>query len=124
MGRNFDHSAELNSSPGLMRRGFAAKATPDGHTLLIASATILAVNSVLGKVTYDPAKDFSPITLLGSQPHLMVVHPTVPANSVQEFVALAKSKPSQLNLASGGTGAGQRQWVSRHTREMNEQALK
>ncbi len=82
----------------------AAKATPDGHTLLIASATILAVNSVLGKVTYDPAKDFSPITLLGSQPHLMVVHPTVPANSVQEFVALAKSKPSQLNLASGGTG--------------------
>ncbi|MCE9642326.1 MAG: tripartite tricarboxylate transporter substrate binding protein [Betaproteobacteria bacterium] len=82
----------------------AAKATPDGHTLLIASATILAVNSVLGKVTYDPAKDFAPITLLGSQPHLMVVHPTVPANSVQEFVALAKSKPSQLNLASGGTG--------------------
>ena len=82
----------------------AAKATPDGHTLLIASATILAVNSVLGKVTYDPAKDFAPITLIGSQPHLMVVHPAVSANSVQEFVALAKSKPSQLNLASGGTG--------------------
>ena len=82
----------------------AAKATPDGHTLLIASATILAVNPVLGKVTYDPAKDFAPITLLGSQPHLMVVHPAVPAASVQEFVALAKSKPSQLNLASGGTG--------------------
>lgn len=82
----------------------AAKATPDGHTLLIASATILAVNPVLGKVTYDPARDFAPITLLGSQPHLMVVHPAVPANSVQEFVALAKSKPSQLNLASGGTG--------------------
>jgi tripartite-type tricarboxylate transporter receptor subunit TctC len=82
----------------------AARATPDGYTLLIASATILAVNPVLGKVTYDPGKDFVPITLLGSQPHLMVVHPSVPANSVQEFVALAKSRPAQLNLASGGTG--------------------
>jgi tripartite-type tricarboxylate transporter receptor subunit TctC len=82
----------------------AARATPDGYTLLIASATILAVNPVLGKVTYDPGKDFVPITLLGSQPHLMVVHPSVPANSVQEFVALARSRPAQLNLASGGTG--------------------
>lgn len=81
-----------------------ARANPDGYTLLVGSATILAVNPVVFKVTYNPGRDFAPITLLGSQPHLMVVHPSVPANSVREFVALAKEKSIRLNYGSSGTG--------------------
>ncbi|MCE9642221.1 MAG: tripartite tricarboxylate transporter substrate binding protein [Betaproteobacteria bacterium] len=81
-----------------------ARASPDGYTLLVGSATILAVNPVIFKVSYNPSRDFAPITLLGSQPHLMVVHPSVPANSVREFVALAKEKSLKLNYGSSGTG--------------------
>jgi tripartite-type tricarboxylate transporter receptor subunit TctC len=81
-----------------------ARANPDGYTLLVGSATILAVNPVIFKVTYNPSRDFAPITLLGSQPHLMVVHPSIPANSVREFVTLAKEKSIKLNYGSSGTG--------------------
>lgn len=82
----------------------AARATPDGYTLLVGSATILAVNPILAKVNYNPARDFAPITQLGSQPHLMVVHPSVPVNSVREFVNLAKGRSARINYASSGTG--------------------
>ena len=81
-----------------------ARANPDGYTLLVGSATILAVNPVIFKVAYNPGRDFAPITLLGSQPHLMVVHPSLPANSVREFVNLAKEKSLKLNYGSSGTG--------------------
>ena len=81
-----------------------ARANPDGYTLLVGSATILAVNPVIFKVAYNPSRDFAPITLLGSQPHLMVVHPSLPANSVREFVNLAKEKSLKLNYGSSGTG--------------------
>ncbi len=81
-----------------------ARANPDGYTLLVGSATILAVNPVIFKVTYNPSRDFAPITRLGSQPHLMVVHPSLPANSVREFVTLAKEKSLKLNYGSSGTG--------------------
>ena len=82
----------------------AARATPDGYTLLVGSATILAVNPLIFKVAYNPARDYAPITQLGSQPHLMVVHPSVPATSVREFVALAKEKRMRINYGSSGTG--------------------
>ncbi|MCX7137307.1 MAG: tripartite tricarboxylate transporter substrate binding protein [Proteobacteria bacterium] len=81
-----------------------ARANPDGYTLLVGSATILAVNPVIFKVAYNPSRDFAPITLLGSQPHLIVVHPSLPANSVREFVNLAKEKSLKLNYGSSGTG--------------------
>ena len=82
----------------------AARATPDGYTLLVGSATILAVNPIITKVNYNPARDFVTITQLGSQPHLMVVHPSVPVNSVREFVNLAKSRSARINHASSGNG--------------------
>jgi tripartite-type tricarboxylate transporter receptor subunit TctC len=82
----------------------AARATPDGYTLLVGSATILAVNPLIFKVAYNPARDYAPITQLGSQPHLMVVHPSVAATNVREFVALAKEKRTRLNYGSSGTG--------------------
>ena len=82
----------------------AARATPDGYTLLVGSATILAVNPLLTKVNYNFARDFAPITQLGSQPHLMVVHPSMPVNSVREFVNFAKGKSARINYASSGNG--------------------
>ncbi|MEO7728828.1 MAG: tripartite tricarboxylate transporter substrate-binding protein, partial [Burkholderiales bacterium] len=82
----------------------AARANPDGYTLLVGSATILAVNPIIFKVAYNPSRDFAPITQLGSQPHLMVVHPSVAGNSVREFVTLAKEKSTRLNYGSSGTG--------------------
>lgn len=81
-----------------------ARAIADGYTLLIASSTSLSVNPVLMKVRYDPRKDFSPITLLGTQPHIVVLHPSVPAKSLGEFVALAKSKPGGFHYSSSGNG--------------------
>lgn len=93
-----------SGASGSIAAEITARATPDGYTLLIASATILAVSPLLSKVNYDPQRDFVPITLLGAQPHLMVVNPIVQANTVQEFVTLAKNKPGQLNYASGGVG--------------------
>ena len=80
-----------------------AKATPDGYTLMVAAGT-LWIGTLLRKTSYDPVKDFSPITLAVSTPNILVVHPSV-ANSVKELIALAKAKPGQLNYGSGATGA-------------------
>ena len=81
-----------------------ARAIPDGYTLLIASSTSLSVNPVLMKVRYDPAQDFEPITLLGTQPHIVVLHPSVPAKSLGEFVLLAKTQPGGFHYSSSGNG--------------------
>jgi tripartite-type tricarboxylate transporter receptor subunit TctC len=82
-----------------------AKAPPDGYTLLIGTVGSLAINPTLyKKMPYDPLKDLTPIGYIGSTPHLLVVHPSLPTRSVRELVALAKSKPGELNYASGGTG--------------------
>jgi tripartite-type tricarboxylate transporter receptor subunit TctC len=77
----------------------------DGATLLIASQTILAVGPVINHVkTFDPLKDFAAVTLIGSTPLMLVVHPDVPAKNVKELVALAKAKPGEINFGSGGIG--------------------
>lgn len=82
-----------------------AKAAPDGTTLLIASQTILAVVPVINKVTsFDPLRDFAGVTLIGSTPLVLVVNPAIPANTIKELVALAKSRPGELNFGSGGVG--------------------
>ncbi len=84
---------------------FVARATPDGHTLLLGTNGILASNfSLYRKISYDPAKDFQPITLVGEQANVLYVHPSVPANTLAEFVAYAKANPDKLNFASGGSG--------------------
>ncbi|MBI3044421.1 MAG: tripartite tricarboxylate transporter substrate binding protein [Betaproteobacteria bacterium] len=80
-----------------------ARAEPDGYTLLAAAGT-LWIGSLLRKTSYDPLKDFSPITLAISTPNVLVVHPSV-ANSVRELIALARAKPGVLNYGSGATGA-------------------
>ena len=82
-----------------------AKAAPDGYTLLMAS-TIHSINpSLYPNLTYDPLKDFTPITLVAETAQVLVVHPSVAASDLKEFIALAKSRPGQLNYSSAGNGS-------------------
>jgi tripartite-type tricarboxylate transporter receptor subunit TctC len=80
-----------------------AKAPPDGYTLLLMTGTH-AINPSVYKTNYDMVRDFAPVTLLGSTPFVLAVHPSVPAKSVAELIKLAKEKPGALNYGSGGSG--------------------
>lgn len=90
---------------GTIGTEIAAKSPADGYTILMGSITTHAVNPALyKKLNFDPIKDFTPVVLAVSSPQLLVVHPSVPAKNAREFIALAKSKPGQLNYASAGAG--------------------
>jgi tripartite-type tricarboxylate transporter receptor subunit TctC len=83
----------------------ASRSLPDGHTWFLGNNGILATNPALyEKLAFDPLRDFATVALVGTQPSVLVVHPSLPVKSVGELVALAKSKPGQLNYASTGTG--------------------
>jgi len=85
-----------------------AKSPPDGYTLLVAANNILSINSTINEGTpFDPVKDFAPITLIGAIPVLLATNPSVPAKSVKELIALAKSKPGGLAFGSSGLGSPQ-----------------
>lgn len=83
-----------------------AAAAPDGYTLCIISIAH-AVNTALHKLNYDPIKSFTPISILATGPNVLVVHPSLPVNSVKDLVTLAKQKPGELNYASAGIGSFQ-----------------
>ena len=88
---------------GIIAVEVAAKAVPDGYTLLMAHFP-LAITVNIAKVSFDPVRDFAPVTLLATTQNVLAVNPSVPAKSVKEFIALAKSKPGQFSYASGGNG--------------------
>jgi tripartite-type tricarboxylate transporter receptor subunit TctC len=81
-----------------------ARATPDGYTLMVHTIPFVANLFLYSRVPYDPIKDFAPVSLLTSSPSLLTVHPSVPARSVRELLALARSRPGALNYASAGIG--------------------
>ncbi|WP_051974854.1 Bug family tripartite tricarboxylate transporter substrate binding protein [Cupriavidus necator] len=81
-----------------------AKAAHDGYTLLLASGSLAIASNLYSKLSFDILKSFTPISLVGHVPHMLVVNPSVPANSVKELVALAKARPGQLSAASQGNG--------------------
>jgi len=81
-----------------------AKSPADGYTVLIVSGAHAINPSLYPKLSYDSVRDFAPVTMFTSGPGLLVVHPSVPAKTVKEFIALAKSRPGQLNYASAGIG--------------------
>ena len=83
-----------------------AKSAPDGYTILMGAVSTHAINvSLYRKLPFDPVKDFAPVTLITQVPNVLIVHPSVPARSVKDLIALAKSRPGQLAFASGSTGS-------------------
>jgi len=84
----------------------AAKAPPDGHTLLAVAASFTMSPSLYKKLPFDPVNDFAPISLLSSLPNILVVHPAQPVKSVKELLAYAKSQPGKLNYSSSGVATG------------------
>jgi tripartite-type tricarboxylate transporter receptor subunit TctC len=84
-----------------------AKSPADGYTLLLASQTNAISASLYKKLPYEPSDDFAAISLLGREPGVLVVHPSLPVKTVAELVAYAKQRPGQLNYASSGNGSGQ-----------------
>jgi tripartite-type tricarboxylate transporter receptor subunit TctC len=86
----------------------ASRAPADGYTLLLGTSAGFCINPALGgKLPYDAERDFAPISLLVINPQILVVHPSLPAHSVKELIALAKSRPGQINYASVGNGSPQ-----------------
>ncbi len=92
------------SAGGILAAELVARATPDGHTLLVPTDNHVA-NPSLYKLSYDTINDFAPITLAVVSPLIMVVHPSLPVNTVQELIAYAKANPAKLNYGSSGAGA-------------------
>jgi tripartite-type tricarboxylate transporter receptor subunit TctC len=89
---------------GTIAAGMVARSTPDGYTLLMGHLSSNAIAPSLFKVPNDPAKDFAPITLVGSAPHVLVVHPSLDARSVKDLIAYAKANPGKLKFPSAGNG--------------------
>ena len=89
---------------GLVGWGAVARANPDGYTLLTSEMSFPISAALLPTMPFDPKKAFSQITIAASVSHVLVVHPSVPANTVKEFVAYAKANPGKLNYGSGGNG--------------------
>ena len=91
---------------GIIGSEAAAKAPPDGYTLIMSNAGAHTVNpSLYAKLPYDPIKDFAPVTLVALAPNILIVHPTLPVRNIKELIALAKAKPGELTFGSGGNGS-------------------
>ena len=98
----------VDSRPGaatIVGTEIAAKAAPDGHTLLMITTTFAINPGLYAKLPYDPVKDFAPVTQLNSQPNVIVVAPGFSGKSVKDLIALAKARPGELTFASPGAGS-------------------
>lgn len=92
---------------GALGTAVAARAEPDGYTVLMTATPFVLSPHIYKQLSYDPLKDFVPVTQFGAAPNVLVVHPSLPAKSVKELIALAKSQPGKLDWASSGTGGFQ-----------------
>jgi tripartite-type tricarboxylate transporter receptor subunit TctC len=98
----------IDNRPGagsMIGTDIAAKATPDGYTIILSDMPHTINPSIYAKVPYDPVRDFSPITVIGVSPMFLFAHPTLQAQNVKDLIALARTQPGKLAIASGGTGA-------------------
>jgi tripartite-type tricarboxylate transporter receptor subunit TctC len=93
---------------GNLGADFVAKAAPDGYTLFMGSASSLGANAALFRnLPYDPRRDFAPVRLMGLQPNVIVVHPSLPVTDVAELIAYARANPGKLNFGTAGSGSAQ-----------------
>lgn len=102
LGERLGQPAIVENKPGadaMIATEYVAKAAPDGHTLLVSAMTFNP--EMYGRLPYDPARDFTPITMLVSDPMVFAVHPSVPATSIKELIALANAKPGSLSYGAG-----------------------
>jgi tripartite-type tricarboxylate transporter receptor subunit TctC len=103
LGQSF-YVENIGGGGGNIAMGVVARAAPDGYTLLAATSSLVTNPSVFARVPYDPHKDFTPVSLMCASPHLLTVHPSVPAQNINELIALAKAEPGKLSFASAGRG--------------------
>lgn len=90
---------------GMIGTDFAAKAAPDGYTLLAGSSGPVTINPLLQKTQYDPERDLLPVAKIGVSPYVLVTNPAFPASDIKEFLALVRANPGKYTFASSGTGA-------------------
>jgi tripartite-type tricarboxylate transporter receptor subunit TctC len=97
----------IDNRPGggtVIGTDIVAKSPPDGYTLLVVSTTTATNPSLLRKLPYDTVRDFAPVILMAASPNVLVVHPSLPAKSVQDLIQIAKARPGQVAFGSGGNG--------------------
>jgi tripartite-type tricarboxylate transporter receptor subunit TctC len=110
LGKRLGQAVTVENKPGAgatIGTEMVAKAPPDGYTLLLASQTNAISATLYRHLSYDPVEDFAPITLIGREPGVLVVNPSLPVKTFAEFVEYAKARPGQLDYASSGNGSGQ-----------------
>jgi tripartite-type tricarboxylate transporter receptor subunit TctC len=90
---------------GMIGSELTAKSAKDGYTLMVNGANFVTTPSLYDKPAYDPVRDFEPVSLIALAPNVLVVHPSLPARSVKELIALAKARPGQVNYAGSGSGS-------------------
>src|SRR5438874_7873013 len=79
----------------------AARSAPDGYTIVLVAPSLAISPTLYSKLNYDPVKDFAPVSLVATVPNVMITHPSVQAQTLQEFIALARSRPGAMNFGSG-----------------------
>ena len=108
LGESLGQTIVVENKPGAngnLGADFVSKSPPDGYTVLLADIGALAISPSLYKLSFDPATDFSPVTMVAYSPHILVVHPSVPVNNTKELITLAKSKPGKLNFPASSVGS-------------------
>jgi tripartite-type tricarboxylate transporter receptor subunit TctC len=102
---NLGQPVIVDNRTGFIGIELVSRAVPDGYTLAVNGQNLWILPLLQEKIPYDPVRDFSPISLVTRAPNVLVVHPSLPAKSVEELIALAKSRPGELNCGTGGPGS-------------------
>lgn len=109
------HQIIVDNRPGAgsaIGSEIVARAQPDGYTLLLTGTPFAVIPALYPKLAFDPGRDFAPVMQVALAPNVLVVHPSLPARSVKELLALAQAQPGRINYASGGTGGAQHLFAS------------